>query len=186
MDSPRFLTGQLLLAMPGMGDPRFERAVIAMCNHDEQGALGIGVGQHVAGISLHTLMRQLDIDPGVAPDAALHMGGPVEPHRGFVLHSNDWEGEGSIDVEGLWRLTSTLDVLRAIAEGQGPHRWIAALGYAGWGAGQLDGELAANGWFGVPGNAELLFGREAGHRWTAAFASGGVDVRLLSASSGHA
>ena len=186
MESAPFLTGQLLLAMPGMGDPRFERAVIAMCSHDENGALGIGIGQHVAGITLHTLMRQLDLDPGVAPDVALHMGGPVEPNRGFVIHSDDWGGEGSIDVAGLWRLTSTLDVLRAIGEGRGPTRWLAALGYAGWAAGQLDEELAANGWFGLPGTDALLYDREVGHRWTAAFASGGIDVRLLSASSGRA
>lgn len=186
MEMPCFLTGQLLLAMPGMSDPRFERAVIAMCNHDEQGALGIGIGHHVAGITLHTLMRQLDLDPGVAPDTPLFMGGPVEQNRGFVLHTEDWEGEGSIDVAGLWRLTSTLDVLRAIGEGRGPRKWLAALGYAGWGAGQLDEEMLANGWFGVPGTDELLFERDAGHRWAAAFASGGIDVRLLSASSGHA
>jgi putative transcriptional regulator len=186
MESAPFLTGQLLLAMPGIGDPRFERAVIAMCSHDENGALGIGIGQHVAGITLHTLMRQLDLDPGIAPDAPLHMGGPVEPNRGFVIHSDDWGGEGSIDVAGLWRLTSTLDVLRAIGEGRGPTRWLAALGYAGWAAGQLDDELAANGWFGVPGTDELLYGREVAHRWTAAFASRGIDVRLLSASSGRA
>lgn len=186
MDEPRFLTGQLLLAMPGMGDPRFERAVIAMCSHDEGGALGIGIGHHVAGITLHTLMRQLDIDPGIAPDTPLYMGGPVETNRGFVIHSDDWTGEGSIDVAGLWRLTSTLDVLRAIGEGRGPARWLAALGYAGWGAGQLEGELAANGWFAVPGTDALLYGREAGHRWSAAFACAGIDVRLLSASSGRA
>ncbi len=186
MESAPFLTGQLLLAMPGIGDPRFERAVIAMCSHDENGALGIGIGQHVAGITLHALMRQLDLDPGVAPDAPLHVGGPVEPHRGFVIHSDDWAGEGSIDVAGLWRLTSTLDVLRAIGEGRGPSRWLAALGYAGWGAGQLDDELAANGWFAVPGTDELLYGRSVGQRWTAAFASSGIDVRLLSASSGRA
>lgn len=186
MDAPRFLTGQLLLAMPGMTDPRFERAVIAMCNHDDQGALGIGIGHHVAGITLHTLMRQLDLDPGVAPDAPLFMGGPVEQNRGFVIHSDDWDGEGTIDVAGLWRLTSTLDVLRAIGEGRGPGRWLAALGYAGWGAGQLDDELLSNGWFGVPGTDALLFEREVGHRWSAAFASGGIDVRMLSATSGHA
>jgi putative transcriptional regulator len=186
METPRFLVGQLLLAMPGMSDPRFERAVIAMCSHDEGGALGIGIGQHVAGIRLHGLMRQLEIDPGEAPDAPLHFGGPVEPNRGFVVHSNDWAGEGSIDVAGRWRLTSTLDVLRAIGEGRGPSKWLAALGYAGWGAGQLDDEMAANGWFGVPGNDELLYECETGHRWSAAFASGGIDVRLLSASSGHA
>lgn len=186
MDNPRYLTGQLLLAMPGMTDPRFEKAVIAMCNHDEAGALGIGIGAHVPGIGMHALMRQLDLDPGAAPDTPLHMGGPVEPNRGFVLHSDDWDGEGSADVAGRWRLTATLDVLRAIGEGRGPRRWLAALGYAGWSAGQLDGEMAANGWFGVDGTQELIFDCDIASRWRKAFASGGIDVRLLSAESGHA
>ncbi len=186
MEGPRFLVGQLLLAMPGIGDPRFEHAVIAMCSHDEEGALGIGIGAHVPGIGLHALMRQLGLDPGAAPDAPLHVGGPVEPNRGFVIHTDDWAGEGSIDVAGRWRLTSTLDVLRAIAEGRGPQKWLAALGYAGWSAGQLDDEMTANGWFGVEGNDELVFGHDASHRWSAGFATAGVDVRMLSASSGHA
>ncbi len=186
MESPRFLVGQLLLAMPGIGDPRFERAVIALCSHDENGALGIGIGSHMPGIGLHTLMRQLDLDPGAAPDAPLHVGGPVEPNRGFVIHSDDWAGEGSIDVAGRWRLTSTLDILRALSEGRGPARWLAALGYAGWSAGQLDEEMAGNGWFGVEGDEALLFGRDVSHRWTAGFATAGIDTRLLSASCGRA
>lgn len=186
MNSHRFLAGELLLAMPGIGDPRFEHAVIAMCSHDETGALGIGIGAHVPGIGLHALMRQLGLDPGVAPDAPLHAGGPVEPNRGFVIHSADWGGEGSVDVAGRWCLTATLDVLKALAEGRGPTRWLAALGYAGWGAGQLDDEMAANGWFDIRGDEELIFGCEASRRWSAGFASAGVDVRMLSSSSGHA
>jgi len=186
MEYPRFLTGQLLLAMPGIGDPRFERAVIAMCSHDEGGALGIGIGALVPNIGLHTLMRQLDIDPGEAPDAPLHQGGPVEPHRGFVLHSDDWGGEGSIDVAGRWRLTSTLDILRALAEARGPTRWLAALGYAGWSAGQLDEEMARHGWFAVPGDDTLIFGHDVSRRWTAGYAAAGVDTRMLSAVSGRA
>jgi putative transcriptional regulator len=186
MESPPFLTGQLLLAMPGIGDPRFEHAVIAMCSHDEGGALGIGIGAHLPNIGLHTLMRQLDIDPGAAPDAPLHQGGPVEPHRGFVIHSDDWGGEGSIDVAGRWRLTATLDVLRALAEGRGPTRWLAALGYAGWAAGQLDEEMARHGWFAVPGDAALIFDRDVAQRWTAGYAAAGIDTRMLSAVSGRA
>jgi len=186
MQSPPFLVGQLLLAMPGIGDPRFERAVIAMCVHDENGALGIGIGALLPEIGLHTLMRQLDVDPGVAPDAPLHMGGPVEPHRGFVIHSDDWGGEGSIDVAGRWRLTATLDILRALGEGRGPTRWLAALGYAGWGAGQLDAEMARHGWFGVAGDDALIFGERVSSRWTAGYAAAGIDTRMLSAESGHA
>lgn len=186
MDAPRFLTGQLLLAMPGIGDPRFERAVIAMCAHDEGGALGIGIGGHVPGLGLHALMRQLGVDPGAAPDAPVHAGGPVEPHRGFVLHSPDWGGEGSVDVAGRWTLTATLDVLRAIGEGRGPSRWLTALGYAGWDAGQLDGELGRHGWFGTEGRAELIFDSPVDDRWAAGFAQEGIDVRQLSPASGRA
>ncbi|MCY7399170.1 MAG: YqgE/AlgH family protein, partial [Sphingomonas bacterium] len=147
MDTPRFLSGQLLLAMPGMGDPRFERAVIAVCVHDEDGAVGVGFGHQRAGTRLRALMAQLGLDPGVAPDAPVHHGGPVEPGRGFVLHSNDWGGQDTIAVTGLGAMTGTIDVLRAIAEGRGPSRFLVALGYAGWGAGQLDEEMTRHGWF---------------------------------------
>ncbi len=186
MDAAPFMTGQLLLAMPGIGDPRFERAVIAMCSHDGNGALGVGIGAHLPGVGLHALLGQLNIEPGVAPDVPVHAGGPVEPNRGFVLHSDDWGGEGSIDVAGRWVLTATLDVLRAIAGGRGPTRWLVALGYAGWGAGQLDGEMARNGWLGVEGRTDILYDTPVGTRWAASFAQAGIDVRLLSAEAGHA
>jgi putative transcriptional regulator len=186
MDEPRFLSGQFLLAMPGMGDPRFARAVIAMCAHDEAGALGIGVGQLVAGLTLHGLLAQLDIAPDVAPDVPIHFGGPVEPQRGFVLHGLDWGGEDSIQVGNRWALTSTLDVLRAIAEGRGPSRWLVALGYAGWSPGQLDGEMTRHGWFSTPGDDALLFDTEVNERWPRGFAVAGIDVRLLAAQPGNA
>lgn len=186
MDQTPYLVGQFLLAMPGIGDPRFEKAVIAMCVHDEGGALGIGLGRILPRISFHDLLKQLDIEPGVAPDVAIHMGGPVEPQRGFLLHSQDWGGEGSIDVAGRWTLTATLDILRAIAEGKGPARWVAALGYAGWGAGQLEEEMSRHGWFTTPGNDELLYECDVGSRWAAGFKSAGVDSRLLTTESGTA
>ncbi|HEY0270257.1 MAG TPA: YqgE/AlgH family protein [Sphingomonas sp.] len=186
MDAPRFLVGRLLLAMPGIGDPRFERAVIAICAHDADGALGIGIGSHVPGLTLHALMKQLDIEPGAAPDAPVHAGGPVEPNRGFVLHSEDWDGEGSVDVAGRWRLTATLDVLKAIAAGTGPSRWLAALGYAGWSAGQLDDEMARHGWYDVEGRQEMIFDRPPALRWSGAFADAGIDVRLLASQPGTA
>ena len=155
MDEATYLTGQLLLALPGIGDPRFERAAIAMCAHDDEGALGIGIGATVQGIGLHGLLGQFEIEPGEAPDAPLHFGGPVEPRRGFVLHSADWGGQDTIDVAGRWGLTSTVDALKAIAEGKGPERWLVALGYAGWGAGQLESELTRHGWFNVPADEAL-------------------------------
>jgi putative transcriptional regulator len=186
MDKTAFLSGQFLLAMPGMSDPRFARAVIAMCSHDESGAIGIGLGATIEGLGFHDLLEQFGIEPGEAPNAPVHFGGPVEPRRGFVLHSADWGGQDSIAVAGLWSLSSTVDVLRAIAEGRGPSRWVVALGYAGWDGGQLEGELSRPGWFNVDGDAELLFDTAAEDRWALAFARAGVDPRLLVGDTGRA
>ncbi|KQT33618.1 hypothetical protein ASG29_06260 [Sphingomonas sp. Leaf412] len=181
-----YLTGRFLLAMPGIGDPRFDQAVIAMCAHDAQGALGVGIGATIAGLTLHDVLRQLEIAPGDAPDAPVHFGGPVEMRRGFVVHSRDWSGQDTIDVAGRWALSGTLDILRAIAAGKGPGRWVVALGYAGWGAGQLDEEMTRHGWLDVEGTPDLLFDVPAGERWSAGFAAAGVDARLLSSEAGHA
>lgn len=186
MDAPPYLSGQFLLAMPGMGDPRFEKAVIAMCVHDENGALGIGLGRTVPGIGFHALLKQLGIEPGVAPNPAIHVGGPVEPQRGFLLHSLDWGGEESIQVGDRWALSATLDILRAIAEGRGPSRWICALGYAGWGEGQLEEEMNGHGWFATPGSEALLFDCDVGSRWAAGFRSAGIEPSLLTADYGTA
>jgi putative transcriptional regulator len=186
MDTAPFLTGQLLLAMPGIGDPRFERAVIAMCAHDENGALGIGIGRILPRVGLHEVLGQFDIDPGAVPDAPVHQGGPVEPQRGFVLHSLDWGGQETIQVADRWGLTGTLDVLRAIGTPGGPSRWLVALGYAGWGAGQLDDELHRHGWHVAKGNDELVFDLAVSDRWPAAFRADGIDPALLANASGNA
>lgn len=186
MDDVRYLTGQFLLAMPGIGDPRFERAAIAICAHDAGGAVGIGLGEVIEELGLHTLMEQFKIDPGVAPDAPVHLGGPVEPRRGFVIHSTDWSGQDTIDVAGRWALSGTVDVLRAIAEGKGPRRFVVALGYAGWGEGQLDEELTRHGWFNVNGDLGLLYDTPADERWQGGFAEAGVDSRLLATEAGTA
>ncbi len=186
VDSAPFLTGQFLLAMPGIGDPRFERAVIAMCAHDSQGALGIGVGHIIEGLGVHDLLRQFEIDPGDAPDRPVHFGGPVEPRRGFVLHSTDWDGQDTIEVAGRWALSGTIDVLRAIAEGKGPARWLVALGYAGWAEGQLDGEMTRHGWFNTPGGIDLLYDVDAEARWERGFEAAGIDPRLLASAAGTA
>jgi putative transcriptional regulator len=186
MDQARFLSGQMLLAMPGIGDPRFEHAVVAICSHDDQGALGIGVGQVIESLGLHALLTQIGIDPGKAPDAPVHVGGPVEPRRGFVLHGPDWGGQDTLHVGRRWALTGTLDVLRAIADGEGPSRFIVALGYTGWAGGQLDEELTRHGWFATPGTDELLFARPAAERWDALFRAAGVDTRMLASEAGHA
>ena len=190
VEQPSFLSGKLLLAMPGMADPRFERAVIAICVHDENGAVGIGVGHKRAGITCRGLLRQLDIEPGVSPDCAVHHGGPVEPGRGFVLHSTDWGGQDTLQVNGdkgkLFAMTGTIDVLRAIAEGHGPKQWIAALGYAGWGEGQLDEEMTRHGWFAAHADTATLFDTPADERWAAAFKGEGIDPRLLTNETGVA
>ena len=190
VEQPSFLSGKLLLAMPGMADARFERAVIAMCMHDQNGAIGIGIGHKRAGISFRGLLRQLDIDPGAAPDCAVHHGGPVEPGRGFVLHSSDWDGEDSVKVDGpngeIFAMTGTIDVLRAIAEGKGPSRWIVALGYAGWDEGQLDEEMTRHGWFAARAESGILFDTPTDERWAAAFKAEGIDPRLLANETGAA
>lgn len=190
MDDPRFLSGKLLLAMPGMADPRFERAVIAMAVHDENGAVGIGIGQLRAGLRFRQLLKQLGVDPGSAPDCAVHHGGPVEPGRGFVLHSEDWGGQDTIRIVGPKdapiAMTGTIDVLQAIADGRGPSRWLVALGYAGWGEGQLDEEMTRHGWFAADGSAKILFDTPTAERWSAAFMAEGIDPRLLVGETGVA
>lgn len=185
-DAP-FLSGQLLLSMPGIGDPRFERVVIAMCLHDEDGALGLVVNRPLGDLGVRALMQQLDIDPGETPETALVMqGGPVEPARGFVLHSPEYDGQGTISVGGRWGLTSTLDVLRDIAAGKGPRHWLAALGYTGWGPGQLDGEMTRHGWMAAPGDPALMFDVPLDKRWPAAWRGLGIDADQLSATAGRA
>jgi len=190
VEQPSFLSGKLLLAMPGMADPRFERAVIAMCVHDENGAIGVGVGHKRSGITFRGLLRQLEIEPGEAPDCAVHHGGPVEPGRGFVLHSADWGGQDTLQVNGdhgqLFAMTGTIDILRAIAEGRGPSQWIVALGYAGWGEGQLDEEMTRHGWFAARGERNILFETPTDERWGAAFKAEGIDPRLLASETGAA
>jgi putative transcriptional regulator len=186
MAESTFLSGRILLAMPGIGDQRFNRAAIAMCAHDENGALGIGIGATFDGLTLHQLLEQVSVEPGMAPDVPILMGGPVEPQRGFVLHSLDWGGIETVDVAGRWALSGTLDVLKAIAAGKGPSRWLVALGYAGWSAGQLEEELTGHGWFDVEGTDTLLFDTPAGARWAASFVAGGIDPASLASVPGRA
>ena len=186
VDQAPYLSGQLLLALPGMSDPRFRQAVIAMCVHDDNGALGIGIGHVLADLTFHALLEQVGIEPGAGPDAAVHWGGPVEPSRGFVIHSTDWGGQDTIHIGKSWALTGTLDILRELAAGKGPSRWLVALGYAGWSAGQLDHEMTRHGWLTAPASPRLLFETPHDARWNAAFEASGIDPRLLSPVSGTA
>ncbi len=186
MDQTRFLAGEILLAMPGIGDRRFDHAVIAMCTHDEEGAMGVGIGDTIDGLGLHALLKQLDIEPGEAPDAPIHLGGPVETRRGFVLHDDSWSGQDTIDVAGKWALSGSIDVLRAIVAGSGPSRYLIALGYAGWEAGQLESELTRHGWMNVAGDGALLFDVPTATRWRGGFERAGIDPRLLALGAGTA
>lgn len=185
-DAIPWLTGQLLLALPGVGDPRFDRAVIAMVSHGPDGAMGVAIGQPLVGLTMGDILAQLKIDAGGIGDSPVLDGGPVERQRGFVLHSRDWGGTDAVDVGGHWMLSSSQDVLRALAGGRGPARWHFILGYAGWDAGQLESEFARHAWHAAPATEALLFDTPPEERWAAAFASVGVDARLLSAAGGRA
>jgi putative transcriptional regulator len=186
MTAPQYLSSRLLLAMPGMFDPRFERSVNVMCVHDENGALGIGIGHVREGVRFRELLEEVGIEPGDAPDREVHYGGPVEPGRGFVLHSTDWGGAGTIEVQPLCALSASIDILRAIAEGRGPSQWLIALGYAGWGPGQLDGEMRYHGWHAAAGRSEILFEASAEARWAATWRAEGIDPALLANTTGRA
>jgi len=182
-----FLTGQLLIAMPAMGDERFAQSVIYLCAHTSDGAMGIVVNRPLQKPSFADLLRQLEVAPTPpAREIQLCQGGPVDNARGFVLHTSDWTGEGSLKVTDSTALTASLDVLKAIAEGGGPREGLLALGYAGWGPGQLDNEIQQNAWLSVPADDTLMFGSGHDTKWRRAFAKLKVDPLQLSGVAGHA
>jgi putative transcriptional regulator len=182
------LTGKLLIAMPGMSDPRFDHSVVLICAHSEDGAMGLIVNKPTSDVRLRDLMEQLSITPAAGlRDRPVHFGGPVEHGRGFVLHSNDYTSSiSSLVVEGQFGMTATLDVLEELAQGEGPAQAIMALGYAGWGPGQLEGEIASNGWLTAEALPELVFAADNGGKWAAALKTLGVDALSLSADAGRA
>ncbi|ARJ69479.1 YqgE/AlgH family protein [Paracoccus contaminans] len=185
------LTGKILIAMPGMADPRFAQAVVLVCAHGEEGALGIVLNKPLPGIAFSELLDQLGIEARSAtPPVPVHFGGPVEPGRGFVLHrlagqAGEEEGVMRIGEDGL-AMTTTRNILEDIAQGRGPEPAVLSLGYAGWDAGQLEGEVLANGWLTADAGDELVFGRDNARKWQAALKSLGVDPVMLSAAAGHA
>lgn len=184
MDS---LAGQLLVAMPQMQDHRFQRSVIYLCAHNEDGAMGLVINKLLGSLTLAELLTQLNIPAErLAGSPRIHFGGPVESGRGFVLHSADYTEENSLVVGNELALTATLDILRAMGRGEGPRRSLLALGYAGWGPGQLDGELQQNGWLHVPADEEIVFDQALEKKWQRALAKLGVDLTMLSVDSGHA
>ena len=187
-DDASYLDGQLLVAMPGMGDPRFERTVIFVCVHSERGAMGLIINRPANDLSFADLMDQLDIRGSArVPDSKVHFGGPVENVRGFVLHSADYgDPESTMKVSDQFGMTASLDILKDIAGGKGPANAILALGYSGWGPGQLENEIKANGWLTCAANADIVFDKKDNDKWTAALHSIGIDPRLLSKEGGRA
>jgi putative transcriptional regulator len=183
-----FLDGQLLIAMPGMGDLRFDRTVIFMCAHSSEGAMGLIINKPAPELSFADLLRQLKIPAGGELDRErVHFGGPVEHGRGFVLHSAEYSVEGaSLKVNDSFAMTATVDILQDMARGEGPNRALLALGYAGWGPGQLEGEIQANGWLTAAADPELVFGERDTEKWEAALRSLSIDPRPLSAEGGRA
>ena len=190
-----YLDGQLLIAMPVMGDPRFERSVIYLCAHSSEGAMGIIVNRPAGSIDFPELLVQLDIikkaDQIKLPENAETMkvlkGGPVDTGRGFVLHSSDFFiKDATLRIDDGICLTATVDILKAIAKGSGPKHAILALGYAGWAAGQLENEIQHNGWLHCSADPELIFGQDTGAKYEKAMKKIGVQVGMLSSEAGHA
>ena len=182
------LTGKLLIAMPGMSDPRFAHSIVLLCAHGDEGAMGLVVNKLAENVTFGTLLEQLEISHDTARSTfPVHFGGPVESGRGFVLHADDYQSNDS----SLWfgdrfGMTATLDVLEDIAEARGPDRAILALGYAGWGPAQLEGELQENAWLVAEAAHDLVFDSENDRKWAAALQSLGIDPLTLSAAAGRA
>ena len=186
-EDERYLTGQLIVAMPNMLDPRFARTVIYLCAHTEDAAMGLVVNRLIGSITFSDLLEQLEIDAGGdGRDIPVHFGGPVESGRGFVLHSPDYRQEGTLQVSEGVSLTATIDILRDMADGRGPDRSLLALGYAGWGRGQLDAEMQSNSWLHVAPDDGLVFDDDLDGKWERAITKLGFDFSMLSGDAGHA
>lgn len=187
------LEGHFLIAMPGMEDERFSRSVVYICAHSANGAMGFVINKSQP-LSFGALLTQLEIVgdpeeirlPEKGAEVSVCVGGPVERGRGFVLHSDDYDSDSTVAVDEGISLTPTLDILRAISNGEGPATAIMALGYAGWGAGQLEAEIAANGWLTCPADRAILFDPELGNKYSRALGILGVDPAFLTSEAGHA
>lgn len=182
------LTGKLLIAMPGMGDPRFDHSVIFMCAHSDEGAMGLLINKPTGDLRLADLFEQLIITPTPdARDCRVHFGGPVEHGRGFVLHEHGYHSAiSTLEISDDFAMTATLDILEDLAEGRGPSKVVIALGYAGWGPGQLEGEIAQNGWLTCEADARLVFETADADKWEGALQTLGISPLTLSADAGRA
>jgi putative transcriptional regulator len=184
---PSFLAGQLLIAMPQMSDPRFQRSVIYMCAHSEEGAMGLVVNKVLDTFHFSDLLDQLGLPASAESERiSVHFGGPVETGRGFVLHSAEYELDSTLKVDEQLALTATVDVLKDIVEGRGPKRNLLALGYAGWGPGQLETEVLDNAWLTAPADPALIFAQDVGQAWEKALKLLHIDLSTLSGEAGHA
>jgi putative transcriptional regulator len=182
-----YLTGQLLIAMPQMRDIRFHKSVIYICAHTPDGAMGLVINKTLDSLTVPELMEHLSVDTeSELKPTKVHFGGPVETARGFVLHSCDYVEEGTLVVGHDLALTATLDILRAIGRGSGPRQTMLALGYAGWGPGQLDIEIQANSWLHAPADEAIVFDPVHDTKWERAIGRLGIDARMLSTEAGHA
>ncbi len=188
IEGANFLEGKLLIALPGMADPRFEKTVIFMCAHSLEGAMGVIINKPVEGMGFQDLVTRLGLNvTAQTPDFPVLYGGPVETGRGFVLHSGDYESpDSTMPVLEDVSLTGTLDILRAMADGRGPEKAIFALGYAGWGAGQIENEIRSNGWIHCDADTAILFDANIAGKWTGALRKLGIDVSSLSIHAGRA
>jgi putative transcriptional regulator len=183
-----FLEGKLLIALPGMPDPRFEKSVIFICAHSGEGAMGLIINKPVEGLSFREMMERLKINVTPdTPDTPILFGGPVQTGRGFVLHSGEFESKDStMPVTEEISLTATLDILRAISNGKGPERSLFALGYAGWDSGQIEDEIRANGWVHCDADNTIIFDEALDGKWSRALKKLGIDMSGLSAHTGRA
>jgi putative transcriptional regulator len=182
------LSGSILISMPGMGDPRFEKSVILICAHSPEGAMGLIINKASNDLNFAGLLEHLEIPRGPeGRDIRVQFGGPVERGRGFVLHSDDYFAQqGTLEVAGGYGMTATLDILQELAQGHGPREAFLALGYAGWGPGQLESEIARNDWLTATPTQALIFGSDQAGKWGAALRIMGIDPISLSAVGGRA
>jgi putative transcriptional regulator len=187
-EKANFLQGKLLIAMPGMGDPRFEKSVIFMCSHSEEGAMGIIVNKPIEQLRFREMVERLDLKLNdKTPDMPVLFGGPVEDSRGFVLHSPDYKAEdATVSVLTDVSLTGTMDILRELAGGAGPAKALFALGYAGWGPGQIESEIRLNGWVHCDADGTIVFDTDLDGKWRNALLCLGIDITLLSSQAGRA
>lgn len=181
------LTGKLLAAMPGMQDPRFDRALILICSHSSDGAMGLIVNHPMPDVPFATLLDRLGITGAQGIHLDVHYGGPVEQGRGFILHQGDFAAKtASMNIAGGFQISATLDVLESLAKGAGPQPALLAMGYAGWGPNQLEDEISENAWLTLDGIADIVFAPKAQEKWGAALRHAGINPLALSGAAGRA